>query len=73
MADLGRTMMFLGALVMALGALLWAMGRWGFAGLPGDIRWECRNVRVYLPLATSIALSVLLTALLWLWQWLGRR
>ncbi|NIP57611.1 MAG: DUF2905 family protein [Gemmatimonadetes bacterium] len=54
-------------------AHLWALGRTGFRGLPGDIRYETENVRVYFPIVTMLVLSVLLSALLWLVQWLGRR
>lgn len=37
--------------------------------LPGDIRIERDNVRVYVPLATCLLLSVLLTLVLWAIRW----
>ena len=37
--------------------------------LPGDIRIERGNVRVYAPLATCLLLSVLLSLVLWLVRW----
>jgi hypothetical protein len=51
---------------MVLGLLLW-LGRSlgvGFLGRrPGDLRFGGRNVVIYVPLATSLLLSVLLTLL----------
>jgi hypothetical protein len=62
-----------GLLVAAVGALVLVAER--FPGLrigrlPGDIRLERGNFRLYFPLATSVVVSVILTALFWL---LGRR
>jgi len=34
--------------------------------LPGDLRFGRANFTIYLPLATSLLLSVLLTLILWL-------
>ncbi len=63
----------LGGLALAvIGAIVWGLGRAGFHGLPGDVRYESSNVRVYFPIVTCIVLSVVLTALMWLWQWISR-
>jgi hypothetical protein len=34
--------------------------------LPGDIRWEGKNGSFYFPITTSLLLSVIFSALLWL-------
>jgi hypothetical protein len=34
--------------------------------LPGDITWRGRHTTVYLPLGTSILISVVLSLVLWL-------
>jgi hypothetical protein len=73
MASAGRLMMLVGLAVAVAGAAVWALGRAGFRGLPGDIRYENGNFRLYLPVVTCVVVSVVLTALMWLWQWLGRR
>lgn len=73
MSDLGKLLAGTGLLLTAAGLALWALGRSGFRGLPGDLRWETENVRVYLPVASMIVLSVILSAILWVAQWLGRR
>ncbi|MGI9523588.1 MAG: DUF2905 domain-containing protein [Hyphomicrobiaceae bacterium] len=37
--------------------------------MPGDILIENENFRLYLPLASSLAVSVALSPLLWLLNW----
>ena len=69
--SLGRMLVAAGALLVAIGVLLLVVER--FPGLrigrlPGDIRVERGNFTFYFPLATSIAVSLLLTLLLWLWN-----
>jgi len=73
MESLGKTMLAVGIGVAVLGALLWLAGRFGFRGLPGDLRFGGDNVRVYVPLGTWIVLSVLLTLGLWLWGYLQKK
>ncbi len=54
-----------GVALFALGALIYAFGRIPLLGrLPGDIAVERGNVRFYLPLATGLLLSLLLTLVL---------
>ncbi len=38
--------------------------------LPGDIRIETGNARLYFPLMTCLLLSLLLSLLMWLVRWL---
>jgi len=65
MAELGRILIFTGALVVALGALLVLAGQLPWLGrLPGDLLLQRGNVTIYIPLATGLVLSLLLTLLL---------
>jgi Protein of unknown function (DUF2905) len=69
LGSLGRTLVLVGALVVLLGVALVVAER--FPGLrigrlPGDIRVERGSFRFYLPLGTSIALSLVLTLVLWI-------
>ena len=73
MTSTGKLLVVVGLLVAAAGAVVWTLGRAGFRGMPGDIRYESGNVRFYFPIVTCIVLSVVLTAAMWLWQWMGRR
>jgi hypothetical protein len=69
LGSLGRTLLLLGALVALVGVILLVAER--FPGLrigrlPGDISVERDRFRFYFPLGTSIAVSVVLSLLLWL-------
>jgi hypothetical protein len=71
MNDLGRALVVVGLVVALVGVVLMLVGRVpGLGRLPGDIYIQRGNWAFYFPLATSIVVSVLLTALLWLF---GRR
>ena len=66
MQELGRLLLIVAGALAALGLLLLLLGHLGLGRLPGDIVIRGRNTTIYLPLATSLLLSLLLTALLWL-------
>lgn len=70
--QIGKIVFVLGLAVAAGGGLVYLLGRAGLTRLPGDISFGGRNWRVFLPIGTSIALSVLLTLLLWLLGRMGR-
>jgi hypothetical protein len=56
--------------VLILAGLLWPwLGKLGLGRLPGDIVIERENFRLYLPITTSILISVVLSLILW---WLNR-
>jgi hypothetical protein len=64
---LGRVLIVAGLALAGLGLVLSLGGRIpGLGRLPGDIVVERGSFRVYLPLATSIVLSLVLTGVLWL-------
>ncbi len=70
--ELGKALLLFGAVMAAVGALLLLGPRlpWRLGRLPGDIVVRRNNFTFYFPLVTSLALSVVLSLLLWL---LGRR
>ena len=55
---MGRLLLVFGVLLVVIGGALMLFGRFH---LPGDITLRTGNVTVYIPIATSIVLSVLLT------------
>lgn len=78
MRELGRIMVFAGATLAAVGALVWlAARREGFplrlGRLPGDIAVQGKHGSFYFPVVTCILLSVALTLILWLVQWLLKK
>ncbi len=54
----------IGVLLVVLGLIVWAGGLSWFGRLPGDIRIERENVKVYIPLASMLILSVALSLIL---------
>ncbi len=61
MADVGRMLLVFGVLLVIIGGALMLFGRFH---LPGDFTFRSGSVTVYIPVATSIVLSVLLTIVL---------
>jgi hypothetical protein len=58
-------LLLIGTLLLVSGLVLLAGERVGL-GLPGDIVIERESgTRIYIPIATSLVLSALLTAVLW--------
>ena len=73
LAQLGRVLVLIGAVILFFGVLLVLADRVPFIGrLPGDITIRGDEWTLYAPLATSIVLSVLLTAVLSLVAWARR-
>ncbi|GIV22564.1 MAG: hypothetical protein KatS3mg025_0223 [Bacteroidia bacterium] len=65
---MGKVLLLVGAFLMAIGGLLWFFERfsWEWPRLPGDIVIERPSFRLYIPLGTSVLLSVLLSGLFYL-------
>lgn len=63
MNDLGRLLIGVGLVLLVAGGLLLLLGRTGIplGRLPGDISYRGKNLSVYIPLGTSILLSVVLS------------
>jgi hypothetical protein len=68
MNELGKTPIGLGVLLAFAGAALLLAGRIGLplGRLPGDIAYRGKNVSVFIPLGTSILLSVVLSAIFYI-------
>jgi hypothetical protein len=60
-ADAGRLLLLAGVLMIVVGGALMLFGRFH---LPGDITFRSGGVTVYIPIATSIIVSVILTLVL---------
>ena len=58
MQDVGRLLLVFGILLAVIGGGLMLFGRFH---LPGDLIFKSGNTTVYIPIATSIILSVVLT------------
>lgn len=74
MAALGKAMVGVGLLLTVAGLILWSGSRLPLVGrlgrLPGDIYIHRDNFNFYLPLTTSILISIVLSLVL---RWLIKR
>ena len=66
MAEMGRVLLFVGLGIALLGGLLWLGARFfpWLGNLPGDLRFEGENSKVYIPLTTMILVSIVGTIVL---------
>jgi len=63
---IGRLLILLGLVLLALGVIWPLLAKLGLGRMPGDIVITRDNFRVYLPLTTSLIVSVALSILFWL-------
>jgi multisubunit Na+/H+ antiporter MnhG subunit len=63
---MARFLIFIGLVLLVTGLLWPTLGKLGLGRLPGDIVFTRGNTTIYLPIMTSIILSIALSALLWL-------
>ncbi len=64
MHRIGWMVVVAGLGVAAIGLLLVVGSHLGLGRFPGDIAYRGKNVRVYVPLASSIVISIVLTVVL---------
>ncbi len=60
---LGLIVVGIGVAMILLGLVIWSGALNWFGRLPGDIRYESGSTRVYLPLASMLLVSVVLSVL----------
>ena len=63
---MSRTLIIFGLVLLAAGVAWPLISRLGLGRLPGDIAIERPGFSVYLPLMTSLIVSVVLSVILWL-------
>lgn len=64
--EIGKALILIGAVLIAAGLIWLVASRLGLGSLPGDITIERGNFRLYLPLATCLLISIVLSAIFWL-------
>ena len=65
---MSRFLVYLGLLLVAVGLLWPIIEKLGLGKLPGDFVIGRGGFRLYIPLATSLVLSVVLSLLLWIFR-----
>lgn len=70
MPDIGRTLVVLGIVLVVVGWLVMLLSRtgvpFGLGRLPGDLLIKRDSFTVYLPITSSIVVSLVLSGILWL-------
>ncbi|MCC7253946.1 DUF2905 domain-containing protein [Hyphomicrobium sp.] len=63
---MGKFLVIAGLVLIVVG-LVWMLGeRLGLGRLPGDILIEREGTRIYIPITTSLVISLVLSLVLWL-------
>ena len=70
--QVGKWLIAAGIVIAAVGALVLLLGRVGLFRLPGDLEFGSRNWRLYVPIASCIVISIILTLILWLINYFRR-
>lgn len=65
---MNRFLVILGLVILAVGLLWPLLAKIGLGRLPGDIVIERDNMRLYIPITTSILVSLVLSLLFWLFN-----
>ena len=62
---MSRGLIIFGIVLIAIGLLWPVISKLGLGRLPGDIVIEHENFRLYVPIMTSLIISVVMSLLLW--------
>jgi H+/Cl- antiporter ClcA len=68
MPQLGKILIIAGVILVIAGLTVYFAGnKFGWFGhLPGDIRIEKENIRIYFPITTMLLLSIAVSVIIWL-------
>lgn len=64
--SLGWMVAIIGAVLVVVGVLLASGALSWFGRLPGDLRWSGERTTVFVPITSMLAISAVLSLLLWL-------
>ena len=62
----GKMLIVLGLIIATIGIFMLGLSKLGLFRLPGDIEFGGKNWRVFIPIASCIVISVILSLILWL-------
>jgi hypothetical protein len=70
--QVGKWLILMGITIVLAGGLVMILGRVGLFKLPGDLVLGSKSWRIYLPIASCIIISIVLTVILWLINYFRR-
>ncbi len=62
---LAKILIYSGSVLLAAGAVVFVLSKLGFSRLPGDIAFEGKNWKIFIPIGSCIIISIVLTLILW--------
>ena len=68
MQSTGKILIIVGVIIVLAGIILWLFGNklnW-LGNLPGDIKVEKENFKIYFPITTMLLLSLVFTIAMWI-------
>ncbi|HUT29219.1 MAG TPA: DUF2905 domain-containing protein [Sedimentisphaerales bacterium] len=68
----GKWLIFAGLVIALSGALVLLLCRLGLFRLPGDLEFGGRYWRIYIPIASCVLISIVLTLIIWLINYFRR-
>jgi len=69
---MGKWLIAAGIFIAVLGVLVMLLGRVGLFKLPGDLEFGSKSWRIYIPIASCVLISIILTLILWLISYFRR-
>ena len=70
--QMGKWLIAAGIFIAVVGVLVMFLGRVGLFKLPGDLEFGSKNWRIYIPIASCVIISMILTLILWLFNYFRR-
>jgi hypothetical protein len=70
--QIGKWLITAGIFIAVVGILMLLLGRVGLFKLPGDLEFGSKNWRIYVPIASCVLLSIILTLILLLINYFRR-
>jgi H+/Cl- antiporter ClcA len=72
--EIGKQIIVIGLILVVVG-IIWMLFQknlqW-FGNLPGDIKWEKENSKIYIPIVSMLLISLLINLCWWIYKWLTR-
>lgn len=63
--NIGKFLVIAGIVISLIGVIVMFGSRFNLFNLPGDLTFQGKNWKLFFPIGTSIAISIILTAILW--------
>ena len=68
----GKYILMTGIVISIIGIIIILLGKTGIFKLPGDIELEDKNWKIYFPIISCIIISIILTVVLWIINFLRK-